>query len=207
MTKGERIKALRERIGKSQVAFADLIGVSKQTLYKYENDIITNIPSDKIEEIAKVSGSTPGYIMGWESSSPATVFSENTIQIPVYSYVSAGPGCFADGNIETYVDIPEEMAKHGEYFGLRVKGDSMEPDIKDQDIIIVKKQDTAPDGKTVVAIVNGDEGFCKRLALYAEGLGLASNNPAYKPLYFTKDQVINLPVKILGVVSRLIREF
>ena len=66
MTKGERIKYLRERIGLSQVALADKIGVSKQTLYKYENDIITNIPSDKIEAIADVTHSTPWYVMGWD---------------------------------------------------------------------------------------------------------------------------------------------
>lgn len=66
MTKGERIREVRERIGKSQTAFADAIGVSKQTLYKYENDIITNVPSDKIELIAEITGVSPGYIMGWE---------------------------------------------------------------------------------------------------------------------------------------------
>ena len=65
MTKGERIKGLREKIGKSQVELADLIGVSKQTLYKYENNIITNIPSDKIEAIASITGADPGFIMGW----------------------------------------------------------------------------------------------------------------------------------------------
>lgn len=74
MTKGERIKELRESIGKSQTAFADLIGVSKQTLYKYENDIITNIPSDKIEAIAKETGSTPSYIMGWKESNTDTYY-------------------------------------------------------------------------------------------------------------------------------------
>ena len=67
MTKGEKIKQLRERIGKSQVDFADAIGVSKQTLYKYENDIITNIPSDKIEAIAELTGTVPEYIMGWKA--------------------------------------------------------------------------------------------------------------------------------------------
>lgn len=66
MTKGERIKESRERTGKSLTAFADAIGVSKQTLYKYENDIITNVPSDKIELIAELSGRSPCYIMGWE---------------------------------------------------------------------------------------------------------------------------------------------
>ena len=66
MTKGERIKKLRKSMGFSQVEFADRIGVSKQTLYKYENDIVTNIPSDKIEMIAIECHSSPTYIMGWD---------------------------------------------------------------------------------------------------------------------------------------------
>lgn len=70
MTKGERIKHLRDRLGKSQTDFADDIGVSKQTLYKYENDIITNVPSDKIEAIAALANVSPGFIMGWEPEYP-----------------------------------------------------------------------------------------------------------------------------------------
>lgn len=66
MTVGERIKDLRLKSGISQVNFADKINVSKQTLYKYENNIITNIPSDKIELMAKVLHTTPAYLMGWE---------------------------------------------------------------------------------------------------------------------------------------------
>lgn len=65
MSKGHRIKALRESLGMSQVELAKKINVSKQTLYKYENGIITNIPSDKIEAIADATHSTPSYIMGW----------------------------------------------------------------------------------------------------------------------------------------------
>lgn len=65
MTKGERIRIARERTGKSLTAFADAIGVSKQTLYKYENNIITNVPSDKIELMAEVAGVSPAFIMGW----------------------------------------------------------------------------------------------------------------------------------------------
>lgn len=68
MTIGERIKKLRtEKMGMSQVAFADSIEVSKQTLYKYENNIITNIPSDKIEAIAKLCKVSPAYLMGWNN--------------------------------------------------------------------------------------------------------------------------------------------
>lgn len=66
MTVGERMKEIRKRLGMSQVAFADKINVSKQTLYKYENNIITNIPSDKIEAAAELGNVSPAQLMGWE---------------------------------------------------------------------------------------------------------------------------------------------
>lgn len=66
MTKGEKIALLREERGMSQVDLAYKVGVSKQTMYKYENDIVTNIPSDKIELIADALRTSPGYLMGWE---------------------------------------------------------------------------------------------------------------------------------------------
>ena len=66
MSKGKRIKLLRIKKGMAQVEKKKKIGVSKQTLYKYENDIITNIPSDKIELLASVLDTTPAYIMEWE---------------------------------------------------------------------------------------------------------------------------------------------
>lgn len=65
MTKGRKIKELRKDIGMSQVELAKRIGVSKQTLYKYENDIITNIPSDKIMRLSEALGTTPAFLMGW----------------------------------------------------------------------------------------------------------------------------------------------
>lgn len=68
MTIGEKIKYLREKQGISQVDFATKIGVSKQTLYKYENNIITNIPSDKIEKSAYLLNCSPAYLMGWNTN-------------------------------------------------------------------------------------------------------------------------------------------
>lgn len=66
MTKGQRIKYKREELNISQTDLANQIGVSKQTLYKYENDIITNIPSDIIEKLSLKLNVSPAYIMGWE---------------------------------------------------------------------------------------------------------------------------------------------
>lgn len=68
MTIGDRIKKARKNLNISQTDLAEKIGSSKQTMHKYENNIITNIPSDKIELIAKVLGVTPAYLMGWEDN-------------------------------------------------------------------------------------------------------------------------------------------
>ena len=67
MSKGSQIKKRREELGYSQTEFAEMVSLSKQTLFKYENDIITNIPSDKIERIATALRVSPAYIMGWDS--------------------------------------------------------------------------------------------------------------------------------------------
>lgn len=66
MTVGERIKFRRESLGISQVSLADSINEKKQTLYKYENNIVTNIPIDKLLLIAKVLNVSPAYLMGWD---------------------------------------------------------------------------------------------------------------------------------------------
>lgn len=71
MTVGDRIRRTRLVMGLSQVELADKMGVSKQTLYKYENNIITNIPSDKIERAAYALGTTPESLMGWDKE-PST---------------------------------------------------------------------------------------------------------------------------------------
>ena len=65
MTKGQRIRSKREELNIPQTDLAKKVDVSKQTLYKYENDIVTNIPSDKIEALANALGVSPAYICGW----------------------------------------------------------------------------------------------------------------------------------------------
>lgn len=66
MTKGERIKHLREQLHMTQEELAKKLSTTKQTISKYEKNIVTNIPSDRIEDMAVVLNSTPEYILGWE---------------------------------------------------------------------------------------------------------------------------------------------
>jgi transcriptional regulator with XRE-family HTH domain len=71
MDKGERIKSLRESKNITQTELAEMIGTTKQNVYKYENGIITNIPSDKIELMAEKFDVSPAYIMGWSTDIPS----------------------------------------------------------------------------------------------------------------------------------------
>ena len=99
------------------------------------------------------------------------------------------------------------MAKGGEYFGLKIKGHSMEPRIVNGDTVIVRKQDDAEDGDIVIAIVNGDDGVCKRLKKYTDSIVLVSLNPAYEPMIFTSEEQVSKPVRIIGKVVELRGKF
>lgn len=134
------------------------------------------------------------------------VRTHTSAMIPLYSAVSAGTGAFADGNIEGYIPLPPEYEGKGEFFALRIKGNSMEPLIMDGDSVLVKKGDTVENGKIVIAVVNGNEGFCKKLVKYRNSIGLVSNNPDYDPMIFTNEEVKNTPVCILGTVMALSRK-
>lgn len=79
MTIGEKIKALRESLSLTQEELAKRIHVTKQTIFKYENGIITNIPMNKIKSLAEALGTTPPELMGWESENPDFYNSEKLI--------------------------------------------------------------------------------------------------------------------------------
>lgn len=66
MSIGSRLKELRIKKDLTLEEVGNAIGTTKQTLYKYENGLITNIPSDKIESLSKVYDVSPSYIMGWD---------------------------------------------------------------------------------------------------------------------------------------------
>lgn len=72
MSKGDRIRDLRRAKGITQLEMAKMLSTTKQTISKYENGIVTNIPSDRIEALAKILETTPEYILGWEEEKPVT---------------------------------------------------------------------------------------------------------------------------------------
>jgi len=132
---------------------------------------------------------------------------KNGVTINVLGRVAAGIPINAITEIEDTEEITEELAKSGDFFALRIKGDSMEPKISNGDVVIVRQQDDAETGDIVIAMVNGDDAVCKRLRKYKEGLELISTNPNYAPIYFDDDTIKTKPVRIIGKVVELRAKF
>jgi repressor LexA len=120
--------------------------------------------------------------------------------IPVLGSVPAGVPIEAIQDIIDYEEIDAATAAKGEYFALQVKGSSMEPRICEGDIVIVRKQDDVESGEIAIVMVNGDNATIKRLLKYEDGIRLMPTNPAYEPLYFTNDEILEKPVKVIGKV-------
>lgn len=125
------------------------------------------------------------------------------VRIPVLGDVAAGIPIEAIEDILDYEEIPAEMAEHGQFFGLRIKGDSMEPRICEGDVVIVRKQEDADSGDTVIACINGDSATCKRLIKYPDQIILMPLNNKYDPIVFTMEDVKNTPLTIIGKVVEL----
>lgn len=125
---------------------------------------------------------------------------ETGTKIPVLGEVAAGQPIFASEHHIGYEEISNEMKKTGEFFGLRIHGDSMSPRISDGDIVIVRQQDDAESGDIVIVLINGDSATCKKLMKYTDGISLLSFNPAYEPMTFTNKEIEDKPVRIIGKV-------
>lgn len=125
------------------------------------------------------------------------------VRINVLGRVAAGLPIEAVENIIDTEEISERLASTGEFFGLQIHGDSMEPRMYEGDVVIVRQQSDAESGDIVIAMINGDDATCKRLHKYAEGIGLLSLNSKYEPMMFSNQEIIEKPVKIIGKVVEL----
>lgn len=164
--------------------------------------------------LAKALRTTPAWLMGWTDNDeprssgqpvPLAKASSKGVRIPVFGTVPAGIPLDAITDILDYEEIPQEMARQGEYFGLRVKGDSMLPDIREDDIVIVRQQPDVENGDTAIVLINGDEATVKRVTKSRAGLTLIPSNSQYAPLVYSMLEVATLPVKILGKVVEIRR--
>lgn len=195
----DMLKFFRMRANLSQSELAEKLGVAASTISMYE--VGKREPDFETEErIADFFNTDLNTLRGRDNESKSGVI------INVLGRVAAGIPIEAIENIIDTEEITEEMARTGKFFGLRIQGDSMEPDIHDGDIVIVRQQEDAESDEIVIALINGNDGVCKRLKKYKNSIALVSINANYEPMYFTNEDISEKPVRIVGKVVELRRK-
>ncbi len=203
----EMLTYLRKREKLSQQELGDKLGLGKSTISMYENG--KRKPSyEVLEAIADYFKVNISLLMGKEMGTDCGV-SPGTRRINVLGSIRAGIPAEAVEDIVDWEEIPEEMCKGGkEYFGLKVKGDSMWPDFLEGDVVIIQKTPVCNNGNICAVYVNGYDATLKQIKLGDDGsITLQPRNPSYPPRTYTKEEVEQLPVTIAGVVVELRRKF
>ena len=195
----EKLKTLRRAKGLTLLELAEAIGTSKQTIHRYENGTITNIPPEKIELIAAALGTTPSELMGWGDDSSALrnagIMPVEVKRLPILGAIACGEPIYADEEHESFAAVDSSLDAD---FCLRAKGDSMTgARIFDGDIVFIRAQDSVDNGEIAAVIIN-DEATLKRVYYYPEDekLILSPENTRYAPLVFIKEELNS--IKIIG---------
>ena len=198
-----RLRDLRLNQGLSQKVIADYLGCSTVVYSRYETG--SREPSmDTLMRLADYFNVSIDYLTG-KSDIPRN---GGVVRIPVVGHVVAGIPTSAIEDIIDWEEIDEEMARRGDYIGLRVKGDSMYTEIKDGDIAIIRRQDTVETGDIAVVFVNGEDATIKKIKKMDDGIMLIGFNTAvYEPHFYNRDEIADLPVKIYGKLVEVRRKF
>lgn len=216
MNIGQRIKNMRLKNNLTQDELALRINTTKQTIHKYENGIITNIPSSKIEAIANILNTTPDYLMGWsdeENNNSFDVFSikgvlplPKTSKKPRLGVIACGEPILAEENIEDYDDVPDDIKCD---FTLLCEGDSMiNARIYNGDIVYIREQPQVENGEIAACLVDGEfetKATLKRFYKYDDKIILQAENPKYPPFVYVNEEMNRVRVigKAVGFTSKL----
>ena len=188
MTLQEIIKEYKNNTGVSFEYIAKKVGVTKSTVSRWASGEIKKVKEETLNNLSELLG-----------KDVKTLISENIYRKPIFGYVKAGYDMFAEQNILGYEEVSSAEMKTGDYY-LKVKGDSMiNSRICDGDLVFIKKCDDVNSGEIAVVLVENEVTIKK--VIKKEGLLiLESSNPNYENRYFSNDEVINMPVKIIGKV-------
>ena len=203
----KNIKSRRVELNMTQSDLAKLLGYAdKSMIAKIEKGAV-DLPQSKILAFADALQISPGDLMGLDSVYDNDLSHKKGVVINVLGRVAAGIPIETVEDIIDTEEITKDMARTGDFFGLQIHGNSMEPRMKEGDVVIVRQQDDAESGDIVIATVNGNEGFCKRLRKYRDGIELISNNPSYEPMFFSNKEIEEKTVEIIGRVVELRAKF
>lgn len=163
-----------------------------------------SMPSiEKVQMLADYLGVTTSELLGEAPGS-----SSSDVRIPVLGTIPAGIPLDAIEDILDWEEIPAAwITGNRQYFGLKVRGDSMYPRYLDGDTVILQKETTCESGDDCAVLVNGSEATLKQVMIKGDGsLELRPTNPAYPPRTYSPAEIESIPVQIIGVVVELRRK-
>lgn len=194
-----RLKELREKKELFQSDVAKFLGISTPA-YSYYEANKRNMPTETAIKLSKFFNVSVDYLLGVDTN--------NKRLLPVLGTVKAGYNYLAQENVIDYIDPSMNITDPENYFGLVVKGDSMAPLFDEGDYLIVHKNDGEFDSNDIcIVLIDGEEATVKKVVRTKEGIELHAYNPYYPVKKFTTKEIDELPVKIIGTVVRLIRNF
>ena len=228
MLLGEIIKQYRKEHDMSLQDFANLIGTSRSYIHMLEKNVnpSTNKPISPSIETLKLLANAMHMDLEFllkqlnneqsiylDENEYKKQFEESTTSSPssavvfIYGTIPAGIPMECIEDVIDTEEIPIDMLKGGkQYFGLKVKGDSMEPEYLDGDTLILLKQEDCESGDDCVVMINGFDGTFKRVFKNEQGIVLQPLNNKYSPMVYSNEDIQNLPVRILGVVEEIRRK-
>ena len=199
---GQIIKQKRTELKMTQNELAERLGVSQQSVTGWENNAA--VPRESaVRGMMEIFGVSRNELFG-EPDAPSPVASN----IPVLGSVIAGQPAYTAENIIGWEEVTAKMAKQGKLFALKVRGNSMTPEFKEGDIVIVKEQPDVESGEIAVVLINGDEATLKKVKKSENGIFLYAFNPdVYEPHFYSNAEIEALPVRIVGKVIENRREW
>mgnify|MGYP003004736719 CR=1 FL=1 len=204
---GQKIKKLRNEKGWTQEYVAEQLNISIPALSRYESGTYEPKSLSIVSDFAKLYNVSSDYLLGLEVEYDEKDSSPSSAVVLVYGTIPAGIPIECIEEIIDTEEIPASMLKGGkQYFGLRIKGNSMSPTYLDGDTLILEKVEDCENGQDAVVMINGNDGTFKRVFKNENGIILQPLNPEYQPLVFSNEQILNLPVKIIGVAREIRRK-
>ncbi len=192
-------KNLRKDNNLTQAELGKKLGIAPSTVGMYERG--QREPDfETLEKIANYFSVNMNTLLGKEAAFDENRGSVVGVKIPVLGKVAAGIPITAVENILDYEEINSETAASGDYVALRIEGSSMEPRMYDGDVVIVRLQSTVEHGEVAVVMVDGSEATVKKVQFLSNGILLQPFNPSFEPLFYSKEEVEKLPVRIFGKV-------
>lgn len=196
-----QLNKLIKESGLSLRELQELTGIPHSAIQRYATGTTNNIPIGRLEKLARALGTNAASILGWNKSS--NKYRRGSV-LPILGTVAAGNGEYAEESVLGYETVDEKYISD-EYYYLQVAGESMSPEIKDGDFVLVHRQEEVDSGTLGIVIVDGEDGVVKKV-VYGDGsITLVSFNPYFPPRVFEGEEAQR--VRVVGRVIESKRKF